>query len=84
MTHHHEHGDHSVSSSLTFEEKMIKRLEHWLHHNDDHAETYRQWAQLARDGGMPDVGASIESAADMTRSINEKLQAALTRLQSGG
>jgi len=56
MTHHHHHHhhdhDHEIESTLSFDEKMIKLLEHWVKHNDDHAETYRGWAKKAKEKNM--------------------------------
>jgi len=42
MTHEH---NHEIHNSLTFDEKLVKLLEHWIKHNDDHAENYRDWAK---------------------------------------
>ena len=59
MSHHHDHdhdhhhGDdhhhgHSHSHApLSFSEKLVKLLDHWIEHNDHHAEDYRKWAQDA-------------------------------------
>ena len=48
MTHHHNHN-HDIQSTLSFDEKMIKLIEHWIKHNDDHAATYRDWAKKAKE-----------------------------------
>ena len=76
MTHHHDHDHHNhhhdVKSDLTFEEKLIKLLDHWLKHNADHAETYREWAQRARSNNLPQVGALLDDIGDMTRAIDDK------------
>ena len=40
--HSHEHAHdhaHQTHDTLSFEEKMIKLLEHWIKHNDDHADS---------------------------------------------
>jgi len=75
MTHHHSH-DHEIQSTLTFDEKMIKLLEHWIKHNDDHAETYRDWAQKAKEKNMPKTGLLLEDAAEMTLMISKKFEEA--------
>ncbi len=59
---HHEHHHHEVKSELTFDEKLIKLLEHWLKHNDDHAGNYRDWAEKARQNQLEAVGALLEDA----------------------
>ncbi len=75
MSHHHHH-DHEIKSTLSFDEKMIKLLEHWIKHNEDHAETYRDWAKRAKEKNISKAGQLLEDAAEMTRMINEKLKAA--------
>ena len=84
MTHHHDHDhkhhhdhdhkhhhDHDIQSTLTFDEKMIKLLEHWIKHNDDHVRTYRDWGQKAKDKGMPETASLLEEAAEMTDRISK-------------
>ena len=75
MTHHHE-----VQNNLSFEEKLVKLLEHWLKHNEDHSKTYRDWAQKAKENKIDKAASLIEDAARMTDEINRKLQAALESL----
>lgn len=78
MTHHHHPPDHrEIESILSFDEKLSKLLKHWLKHNESHAETYRNWAIKAKENEMPEAGALIEDAADMTRLINEKFEKAI-------
>ncbi len=77
MTHHeHHHHDHEVKSELTFDEKLIKLLEHWLKHNDDHAGNYRDWAEKARQNQLEAVGALLEDVCDLTAEINAKFESA--------
>ena len=76
--HHHDHShDHdSAPSELTETEKVLKRLHHWVHHNDDHAASYRDWA--ARIAAMGHGGAAehLRKAADMTDAISREFEAA--------
>ena len=76
MTHHHDHH-HDVTSDLTFEEKLIKLLEHWLKHNQDHAHTYREWAERAKAHDLLQAGVLIDEIGEITRTIDEKIKAAL-------
>jgi hypothetical protein len=79
--HHHEHhGDGDQRSNLSFEQKLVKRLEHWTTHNQDHADTYRQWSELAAGKGMPAVGALLAEAAEATRAISRKLEEAIRKV----
>ena len=75
MTHHHKH-DHEIQSTLSFDEKMIKLLEHWIKHNGDHAETYRDWAQKAKEKNMREASSLLEDAAEMTLMISKKFEEA--------
>lgn len=78
MTHHHDHNHrHDIPSTLSFDKKMIKRLEHWIKHNDDHAQTYRDWAKKAKENDMDNVGSLLEDVAEMTVLISTKFNEAL-------
>ena len=78
MTHHHDHDHHhETPGTLSFDEKMIKRLEHWIKHNDDHAETYKDWAQKAKENDMDKAGSLLEDIAEMTVMISKKFEEAL-------
>ena len=46
---HHHHHSHAAGSELTLPQKMEKLFHHWIHHNEDHAATYRQWAGAISD-----------------------------------
>ena len=74
MAHHHH--DHEIQSSLSFDEKIIKLLEHWIKHNDDHAQTYRDWAQKAQEKNKIKTALMLEEAAEMTLSISKKFESA--------
>lgn len=76
--HHHQHGDRD--SSLSSRQKLVKRLEHWIAHNDEHAETYREWAKTATEMGMSPVSELLEEAAQATAAINHTLQDAIGRI----
>jgi hypothetical protein len=78
MTHHNHQHDHTheIQSTLSFDEKMIKLLEHWIRHNDDHAETYRDWAKKAKEKNMDEAGSLLEDAAEMTLMISKKFDEA--------
>ena len=80
MTHHH---DHEIQSSLSFNEKMIKLLEHWIKHNDDHAQTYREWAQKAKEKNKSKAALMLEDAAEMTLSISKKFESAMKLIDEG-
>ena len=78
MSHTHEHHhNHDAQSNLSFDEKMVKLLEHWIKHNDDHAGTYKDWSKKAKDNNLEQAASIIQEAADMTLQINDKFRKAL-------
>jgi len=80
--HPHDHAPHSPESApMSFEDKTRKILDHWRRHNADHAKTYRDWAEKARDHGMDEVAGLIREIEEMTLAINAKVDAALEKLE---
>lgn len=74
--HDHHHGHAHSHTPLSFSEKLVKLLDHWIQHNDHHAEDYRTWAQAAREKGQPAVAELLESAAELTGTISERFRVA--------
>ncbi len=72
MSHHH----HKNHSALTDEEKLTKLLDHWVKHNNDHAQTYLEWASKIKGKNMKNVVSILEQAADLTNQINKKFNEA--------
>lgn len=81
MTHHHH--NHETNTPLSFDEKMIKLLEHWIKHNDDHAQTYRDWAQKAKEKKKIKAALMLEDAAEMTLSISKKFESTIKLIDEG-
>ena len=81
--HHHEHHAGDRETSLSFDQKLVKRLQHWISHNDDHAGTYREWARRTADSGMPSVSNLLEEAAQITMEISRKLDEAIRSVPKG-
>ena len=73
--HTHEH-DHGGPGTLSFSEKMVKLLGHWVRHNNDHALNYRDWATKGRTENMPEAAALLEEAAGLTQQISDKFETA--------
>ena len=91
MSHHHDHDhdhdhhhghSHDAPDQMTFEEKMAKLLEHWIRHNDDHAQSYRDWAEKARTSHLADVAGQLDQVAEMTGEITVRFKQALAQLKS--
>ena len=56
-------------------EKLRILLPHWIEHNGEHAEEFRQWA--GRGGAVEDL---ILAAADLVEEANERLEKAMAEL----
>ncbi|MFP3999780.1 MAG: hypothetical protein ACLFUN_08045 [Desulfobacterales bacterium] len=85
--HHHHHdtqGNGRETEEMPMSEKLEKMVSHWLKHNADHAETYRRWAQRARDAGLEDVARILESVAEESQAINKDLEKAGKMLEQKG
>jgi hypothetical protein len=80
MTHEHHH--HDQEGTLSLQEKLIKRIEHWLKHNTDHAETYQEWSEnLARED-FHEAAEMLGRAAAESLRINEYFERALKSIRS--
>ena len=80
MSTDHHHHDHDSHDEISFDEKLLKILRHWIKHNEDHALNYRNWAEKAKANGRGNAADLLETAADMSLAINEKFEAALADL----
>ena len=56
---------------------------HWIEHNGEHAERFREWAGKARGMGLKRVARQIEKAVERMAACNEALSAALKALEEG-
>ena len=71
------HNPHESAGSLSFEEKLIKLLHHWMDHNEEHSENYKDWADKADEAHLHDAAAYLREAADMSIKQNEIFKKAL-------
>ncbi len=55
-------------------------LPHWIAHNEEHAQSFREWAQRARQAGDPHLAEHIEAAARKMEMANVDLSAALEHM----
>ena len=74
---HHHHHDHESHGEMPLDQKLLKLLDHWIKHNEEHALNYRNWAEKAKANGWEDAGELIAEAAEISRAVNEKFQKAL-------
>lgn len=61
--------------------RLGKLLQHWMEHNDEHAETYRDWAEKASSLGNEDLSKVLNSLHDQTKRLKDLFDEALRTLQ---
>jgi hypothetical protein len=81
MTHHHDQHDHhhhahETGGGLSLEAKLERLLDHWVDHNGDHANTYRDWASQAEAHDLAEVSQLLIKAAELTDEISRHFKAA--------
>ncbi len=88
MSHHHHDRDdhqhpheHGRPAELSFDEKLVKLLEHWIRHNRDHAKTYSDWAGKAAVESKGEVSVLLSEAVSLTLDLNRRFEKALKKLQ---
>ncbi len=58
-------------------------VQHWLNHNEDHARSYRLWAEKARNLGHAEVGRILDGVADENLRLNGEMERILGLLRQG-
>ncbi len=60
--------------------KLNKLLHHWMEHNDEHAETYKEWAGRAAELGKRDLSQTLLRLCNETKKLNGLFEEAMKRL----
>ena len=50
--------------------KLNHLLTHWVEHNEAHLQTYREWAERARDEGHVRTGEQLEEAIRAVEAVS--------------
>lgn len=61
--------------------KLKHLLYHWREHNDEHAETYRQWAEKAASLGNNELSNILGQLYHQTKKMNELFEEAIKKIQ---
>jgi hypothetical protein len=64
--------------------KLMKLIEHWAEHNDEHGQRFNESVAQAEDMGLKDVSNEMKEAYLKTLEVSRHLRNALTRLKEGG
>jgi 3-methyladenine DNA glycosylase AlkC len=64
-------------------EKLIKRIEHWAEHNDEHTNRYEESAEEAKNIDLPESAQHLLKAAEAGRQVSIHLRNALKKINKG-
>lgn len=63
---------------------MVKLVEHWAMHNDEHGERFMESASEAEEMGLLDVAREIRLASTESRKVSAHLRRALNMIWEHG
>ena len=58
-------------------EKLRKLLPHWMKHNDEHAKTYKDWAEKMSSLGKKELSDALEAIYRESKKLRGLFQQAL-------
>lgn len=62
-------------------DRLKHLLHHWLEHNNEHAETYREWSEKALSHGNRELSGILGRLCDETRKMNALFEEAIKKLK---
>ncbi|NOY65077.1 MAG: hypothetical protein GXO97_06760 [Nitrospirae bacterium] len=65
-------------------EKLDRLLIHWQEHNEEHARSYRKWAEEAEASGFHKVAELLGKAHEETLKINSLFEEARKEVEKAG
>jgi len=86
-THTHEHGEHTHEHAHEAKAepdditKLRVLIPHWIDHNEEHAASFRRWADKARALKREKTAQRIEEAVKQMAACNQALRDALEGLK---
>jgi hypothetical protein len=69
---------------MEFKEKAIIRLEHWIHHSEDHYQEYASFAKELEDAGKIESARHLKDMVTLSARSTECLKKAMKALGEGG
>ncbi|GAB4422946.1 MAG: hypothetical protein OHK0032_18220 [Thermodesulfovibrionales bacterium] len=61
-------------------EKLKRLLNHWMEHNNEHAETYREWAEKASSLGNEELSKTLHRLNQDTKRLNKLFEEAIQQI----
>jgi ABC-type multidrug transport system ATPase subunit len=75
--HKHPHHHHAPESASTEDlKKLLVMLDHWVEHEESHAESYREWAGKAGAAGEEEIAREIHLAVSDGEAVRNHLKRA--------
>ncbi len=68
---------------MEFEERVEKRLRHWIEHNEKHSEEYKKLAGELTAKGYEGAASHILKLAEYSEEMNTEIKSALEKLTKG-
>jgi len=65
-------------------EKLHHLLDHWIEHNDQHAQTWKEWAEKASSDGLGAAAGLLVEAVRAVGAANDALRRAAETLGAAG
>jgi hypothetical protein len=83
--HGHNHDPEKISGDPATEIlRLRKMVEHWIHHNEEHASSYRLWASRAEEAGCNEAAVILEEIASEIGQQNERFLKIVRIIDSSG
>ena len=58
-------------------ERLMKLIQHWAEHNDEHLERFREASEEAAEKGLPEVSEKLKTASDKSVEVSKLLRECL-------
>jgi len=81
--HDHVHHDHEHVDGDKEMRTLAALITHWVHHGEDHMESYREWADKAMENGREDVADELNEAISLLGNANEAFKRASALMNEG-
>ncbi len=69
--HEHTHEDIGLHDSSKDMATLSALITHWIHHGEDHVDSYKEWAEKAKAHGKEDVSEALNEAISLLERANE-------------
>ncbi len=64
-------------------EKLKRLLPHWMEHNDEHAKTYKDWAEKMSSLGKKELSGTLMAIHQESRKLRSLFEEALGWVEGG-